>query len=293
MITKIAVEFGTDDDLLTLRWVIDNNSLANRWLKIVSESIKSGIREHDLLYNFPKQLWNKSVICSRLTDAMTKIEKYYPDIFETWPSPDMDREVSNILHTRFETLRGSIDEPSNFYINAPNDIKLEIDRYNMLIHRWESFIDQSEPRFIGQFNRVNRTPLQDDDYSKFNLDIEWGQLHLKYSQIGKPLLDVFHDQDDVVGDDAIRPMDRYSSTFEVRFTEVSVEEARIKQASFDRWFESKSNYLNALGFYRNDPKLAIGFIRIGHFIPNGMNRDDIIYKIGCLDRINKIWIEND
>lgn len=285
----ICVSFGKQRDL-RLRWMVRPTPIAERWLTSLKRAIPHGINENDRIYNMPNQCWNQTTLCAELVSCMKNIEEFYENFFDVWPNPGMDHKTTNLMHVAFETLRGSIDQPSDLYINAPYGVQMEICRYNVLIHRWESMIMQGPPRFVCTFKEPFKEQLLDEDYRHFSIGHTYGAMVINYPQVGKQLLDVYRDGDDAVSSEAIRPMDRYGAGFSVRFLEVDQKQAFNTRFAFNGWFYKNHAYLSSLGFRLGDPKLAIGYIQVADMIED-RNRDEVLGMIGNTGYIDLVWIE--
>jgi hypothetical protein len=293
--TQIEVTFGQGNDTMSLRWEVLGSPVAQKWLTALGNSIPHGIFENDRIYNFPNQLWTKEKISTDLIACMKKIEECYPGVFSVWPSSTMGLEETNAMHVYFEKLRGSIEQPSIMFVNAPEDIKREIVRYNILIHRYESQIfgnrNVKRPRVVCTFNEENRSPLDDQDYDYFALNYDYGDMMINYPQVGKNFMEMFFDDDDVVTNEGIRPMRYYAAGFKIVFSTLPAQEADSIRNRFFSWFERKENYFNALGFYKEDKKLALGHITVAKMINNGAKKESIeseIGRLGIIDQVNII-----
>lgn len=287
----IAVRFGNQEDGLTLRWKVRQHRVATEWLGVLAGAIKSGLRENDRIYNLPNQKWDRVEICKELETCMRSIEIFHPKLFKTWPHPDMTTEDCNVLHTYFEKMRGSIDDPSRLYTRSPPSIRNEIARYNTLIHRWESYVTNGPARFVCTFNLSQRKPLIDEDYQLFSLEHGPWAMCLNYPMVGKQMLDVFRDQDELISPKAIRPMDQFSANFSVRFTPMDEEKAGRILEAFNSWFDGRCGYFNAIGIDRHSDKLALGYIQVAD--PIDTPDDDVLASIGRFGVIGSVSIEDD
>lgn len=290
MVTPVvAVRFGNQDGIV-LRWKIRSGGIAIKWLSSLRKALPFGINERNRIYNMPGQGWNRSTICMEMTSCMKRIEEFHQGVFETWPHPTMDHEATNSMHLAFERLRGSIDQPSQMYLDSPLHVQMEICRYNVLIHRWESFVMKGPPRVVCTFQQPFREWMDDEDFESFSLSHGYGAMLINYPQVGKQLLDVFRDDDSIVSPEAIRPMDRYAAGFVLRFAEINDATAMDLQGSFDSWFLSNQDHLGSLGFRREDPRLAVGYIQVGDLIED-RERNSVLGEIGRAGRIDDVWIE--
>jgi hypothetical protein len=287
----VAVRFGDQETGITLRWRVREHDVATRWLNLLRSAINHGIKENDRIYNIPNQKWDRDLICKELESCMRSIEVFHKNLFKTWPHPEMTNEDCNVLHIYFEKLRGSIDFPSSLYTRSPPSIRREITRYNTLIHRWESYVTRGPARFVCTFNITRPVPLQDEDYRLFSLEHGPGAMCLNYPLVGKQFLDMFRDQDDLVSPEAIRPMDRFSANFLVRFSPTDEEKAGRILNAFYPWFDARSEYFKSLGFELGSDKLALGYIQVAD--PIDEIDDEILHRIGEIDRIDSVNIEDD
>ena len=286
----INVNFGNDSDNLTIQWQLHENILARRWFHILESAIPFGIREHDRLYGLPGQFWDKTEICNQLTKCMKHIETFYPNFFSFWPHVEMTQDDTNIMHVKFEQLRGSVDTPSELFLQAPEDIKQQISLYNVLIHRWESYCQGNYPRLVCTFMQGFSEILQEQDFENFSMHHEWGTMFINYPLVGKQMLDCFRDQDDyIVSGEAIRPMNRISSAFGVYFYELSQVQATVHQNEFYKYFKRRENYFNSLGLFLGDKRLALGIIPVGDIIETQPRRQ-LLQELGRLNRINRVWV---
>ena len=293
--TRVVVTFGHGGDSLALSWQVVGSPLGMRWIRALSAAIPHGIFENDRLYNFPYHHWNnRARIADELGRCMRSIEGFYPNFFSKWPSQDMGITDTNDLHVYFERLRGSIEEPSPLFVNAPESIRTEINRYNILIHRYESRLfsggTNKRPRVVCTFNEENRQPLQDQDYDLFVLHNSYGDLMINYPQVGKTFLEAFHDDDHVVTDSGIRPMRYLAAGFRIAFSEISVEQAACTRRSFDSWFDASREHFNSLGFFKEDNKISLGYLVVATLIDQGIPRHALESEIGRLGVISSVEI---
>jgi hypothetical protein len=291
MVEKIvAVKFERYSPGVVVRWKIREHDLAKRWLASLHDALPYGMNERERLYDFPNQRWTRRKICDEMVDCMKKIETFYPSFFETWPDPDMDDNATNRMHVAFELLRGESFDPTDLYLNAPYHIQMEICRYNLLIHRWESFTRGGLPKVVCTFKNNHWNPFEPEDYQHFSVSHPYGALLLSYAQVGKQLIDVYRDGDDVVTSEGIRPMNGFAADFVAKFSTISTQRGQELYSSLISWYDDNSAYLQSIGLFKEDPRLAIGHIQIGDLIEEH-GKDTLISKIGEHDYIKDVWIE--
>lgn len=253
------LDLQKDNDIVTIEFQEVETALGKKWATALRNHIDTGapVAQPYRIYNLNDE-WSREIIVEKINECIDKINEYQ-NVIDYRIADTMTQEVSNRLHHYFEILRGENEDPNEFYINAPKDIKHYIEEYNVLIHRWEDY--GSPGRIVVHMKDRPTFPLAEEDFKEWNLDYQPGDVRLNYCHKGKPLWDVFKDGDDVVGDDNIRPQFKYSADFSIGFNTGP----GIKQNYLD-WWDKQGPKLNALGFYKDDPKCAVGQAVVGKII---------------------------
>ena len=123
------------------------------------------------------------------------------------------------------------------------------------------------PSQINTWLNAPRKNLADQDYDFFlanKFDRECGGVYLHWAQIGKTHIEVFRDEDGADVNDvicsAINSLKYYTGEFDIEWgTDVTEQKSpwhKKEQQEFFAWLEKN-------GFDIDDPKLALGFIKIG------------------------------
>ena len=219
-----------------------------------------------------------------------KIDKNYtPDDFmysadlPAGPCPDgeemskpglrLKHEACNELHRYFEDLQGQAWNLSPYYKIADNKTKYAIRQLNNLCHEIEGWVQSNRkkvidtewmrPSQITTFLHAPRYELQKDDFEFFKhnrYDRELGGVYLHWSQIGKTLFEVFRDKDEAVGEGGITHQKYYSGEFDIEWGQT------INENTFDWKKEEMDQFRSWLkdnNYDWNDPKLALGYIKLG------------------------------
>lgn len=280
-----------------LRYQIYDNNTARRWWKALHDQceIDNQIVEKDRMYNFPDNKWDEMKIVDELNKCIDIINENEPLIHHR-AFVGMPQEQLNHLHHYFENLRGSMVSPAPTWDQSSDQVKNALERYNVIIHRAESFYRASEdvkfyPRMVGRFLAGDRFPLVAEDYPLFTLTRKFGEILINYCEVGKPLYDVYKDDDDIVGEDNIRPLRYYSAGFTSHFHNRSENSVNAFLAGMDQWWDKNHNYLGALGFVKGDPMNSIGNIPVAMIIDNGMTEDEIISKLCEFNSMDRVEIE--
>ena len=190
---------------------------------------------------------------------------------------NLKHESMNRLHRYFEDLQGEVWNLSPYYRLADYETKWAIRQLNDLCHELESWvlsyrkslIDPAwqRPSQITTFLNAPRYNLKDTDYELFlknRYDRELGGVYLHWAQIGKTQFEVFRDEDgkdiDAATCSAINSLKFYSGEFDVEWGRDVVENKHEWHAQEQQAFRE---WLSRNGMDYNDPKLSLGYIKIG------------------------------
>ena len=192
------------------------------------------------------------------------------------PGLRLKHESCNILHRWFEDLQGQAWGLSKYYQLADTDTKYAIRQLNNLCHEIESWVlsnrklivdkDWVRPSQITTFINAPRKNLANQDFEYFiqnRYDRELGGVYLHWSQIGKTLYEVFRDEDGKLMDEAtcsaINHQKFYSGEFDIEWGRTITNKQKFKQEEIEQF----KKWLQLNNFDWEDPKLALGYIKIG------------------------------
>jgi len=189
----------------------------------------------------------------------------------------LKHEPMNKLHLYFEQLQGEAWGLSKYYKFADYETKYAIRQLNVLCHELESWAlsyrktftepEWQRPSQITTFLNAPRLDLDDKDYDYFlenRYDRDFGGVYLHWAQIGKTHFEVFRDEDGADIDEAtcsaISALQYYSGEFDVEWGNDIRED--------NKWFHKKEmteykTWLKRNGFDWDDPKLSLGYIKLG------------------------------
>ena len=193
------------------------------------------------------------------------------------PGLKLKHEPMNRLHRYFEDLQGETWNISRYYKLADYETKWAIRQLNILCHELESWVlanrkknyqlEWQRPSQITTFLNAPRQNLQDEDYKLFlktRYDRELGGVYLHWAQVGKTQFEVFRDEHgadiDAATCSAINSLKFYSGEFDIEWgrdiNEQNHEWHAQEQKAFREW-------LTRNGMDYNNPKLSLGYIKIG------------------------------
>lgn len=287
---KIVIEFGQEKFPLT--WTVCDIPIAEEWFQKVKEAHISGIRENNRFYNFPGQTaWNKKSIIKDIQQCIDTIEKEYIGFFNniTLSEFDLTQDELNYLHKFFTAIRGSVDDPSKYYLEANALTKQAINDYNILIHRFESY-GNGRPRLVCTFNSEFNSNIKPEYFSLFQLSNNFGDMSLNYTQIGKQIFDAYRDKDTTV-DDELRPMNIFGAAFTVRFTDIDQISADITKQRITKWYID-NGFEEKLQMPVTDNRLSMGWIKVATLDKTEHTQNEILEILGKNDWINNIILRD-
>ena len=210
----------------------------------------------------------------------------YPSTLPTGLTPDTHADLKpglrlkhdscNLLHRYFEDLQGTAWDLSIYYKQANHETKYAIRQLNNLCPEIESWVwahrksildpEWIRPSQITTFLNAPRHELQEEDFELFKsnrYDRDLGGVYLHWSQIGKTLFEVFRDEGAPKMDEtlcsAITHQKYYSGEFDIEWGQTIVEEYGWKKTEIKEF----KSWLKLNGYDWEDPKLALGYIKIG------------------------------
>jgi hypothetical protein len=196
-----------------------------------------------------------------------------------WEKPGLrlKHDACNLLHRYFEELQGTAWKISDYYKQADIKTKYAIRQLNNLCHEIESWVASyrksvvdpawMRPSQITTFLNAPRHDLHEEDYELFKqnrYNRELGGVYLHWSQIGKTLYEVFRDEHAPVMTETmcseINHQKYYSGEFDIEWGDTITEDThpfkKKEMEEFRKWLK-ENNY------DWEDPKLALGYIKIG------------------------------
>jgi len=257
-------------------FVIANNSTSIKWLKLLYDDIY--ITKCDWSNNrfvgFDDPIKTANKLKNEMNEMIDICEKERPGFFNIKMTDNMSQDDFNKIHTWFEVYRGELYKPHKFFLEGSDNFKYAIERFNQLIHMWENIYKfkktDSALLTVDILGWQNIIDLEYDDYQNFEFMRYGNTIEMSFISRGKTLIDFWTDGDDHVGENNIRPYKYLGSNFTLSIEDRwNVRDLQFHKNDFDNWFDKKSNYLNSLGFYKNDCKSCIGWLPLAHsLIPN-------------------------
>jgi len=251
------VTYSGEDDL-TLTYNINETSIAQRWATLLDEAIqKYTIDDPRRLYGFDSLDKEREKAVNAINKCVDTINNYKPGFVERRMTTQLHQDDLNYLHHIFEVYHGMLNEPHEFFVEAPKEVRQALGQLNLEVHRCESMAEGTVRKMLpGHFVTYYDQPrgpgvrtLEDEDYEHFTEFVEFGTVYLLYVEIGKTLQDMALDDDDHIGDEAYKPFRHYASDFIIRYWGMPVESInkyhRLYKQHYDEnkeFYDSRYNY---------------------------------------------------
>lgn len=278
-------------------FIVNDTEIGRRWFVELMAQLgrDASIKDPNRLYNFPNSNWDEKRFCDQLNQCIDLINN--PDeVITDRAYIGMGQDGLNVLHHYFETLKGTPENPTEFIKSLSIDKYEALSMMNTLIHRMETFLRAREngvqglyPRVLVSFKNAPWQALFDRDFDLFTMQHEFGEVYLNYAEVGKTLMSVWRDKDDVVGDSNIKPQRFFNAAFSIPFFETTKEQEDRQLTAFYKWWDENEDRLSNLGFTKGDPKNAINHICIAK-LNTKLPRELIIDMIATHQTISRVTL---
>lgn len=210
-----------ETDSLDMNFTVSDNEIAHAWFDEVVKCLNLNLRlEKNFCWlGLPDSVRTVDFLRNKLEECVDKINSYAlrnPDwgyyINREW-NDAASHEALNILHHHFELLMGQVWDVSVYMKTADDDTKYQIRQLNNLVHELQSRKGaslESGGMTIASYLNVPRRLFDDHYYDYFEINRDFGDIFLHYSQTGKTPIEAFSDHDDHVFDNNINAL-RYLS----------------------------------------------------------------------------------
>jgi len=293
------VRVGLDDRAYYIQTY--DTPLGHRWLEALKDNLtqKRVLEKNFCFLGFAGSKRNLSYLVKELNKSVEQInsftfepeyEKIHLFVIDDFqysrslpigkgpmcPGLTLKHDACNLLHRYFEELQGTAWSMSAFYKQANVDTKYAIRQLNNICHEIESWVNADRknafepewmrPSQITTFLNAPRYDLHEEDFELFKqnrYDRELGGVYLHWSQVGKTLYEVFRDEHAPVMTEAlcseINHQKYYSGEFDVEWGQTVTEKQDFKKEEMDEY----RAWLKDNGYDWEDPKLSLGYIKIG------------------------------
>lgn len=204
---KLILSNGHQD--LELFFKVRNTEISQKWFEEIKKNYE--LYETDRFTD-----WGDNNYIEQLNECIDTINSFQ-FIIDKKIDKNSSQPDFNYLHKFFENYRGEILEETQWFKSAPDEIRQAIQKFNILIHHAESECRTKgkHPTLVVTFKNRPRYELSESDCKNFTCKWTSGTVYIDYCQVGKTVLDVFKDRDNIA--EAIRPQTHYSADFMIKF----------------------------------------------------------------------------
>lgn len=270
---------------------LEKHHFVEKWIerfKAVQQR-QDPISEPWAFYNLNDRFSDDYIIeeMNRLVDECNRIS---PGLFDKKLYDVNDQDTLNYLHSIFEFHHGQLDAwKSNELFNIPegNKLRQNLSFINQMVHRAEGQGSNKQIRLVW-FDIPKTETYTETDYQLFTNKREFGGVYICYADVGKNLESLTFDDDDYVHD--FVPNTHYSADLVIRFdsdeTDANVE---TKESAYKNFFMQNREYFESKGYYREDPRLTTGNIKIAQLKTDLPNKK-LLEKISEFDNIQSVYL---
>lgn len=246
--TRIELKFSSG---LSAFWRLCHHEAANIWLKSLLLNLKSSRLIKSRFLGFVNSKRSEEFLTQELNLCIENINSNLSyQISERFSVGD-SQESLNKIHHHFSILIGREGEGSELWNSASSRVKSSICGLNDYVHEIESWRRSGNgggAYCCIEFFEASGMEVPERWNDLFTMDLNFGDITLHYDQIGKTWLEVLIDKDDSIIDEAIRPLNRITGSFNINFFETSSELLK----------KEISSQAKKLGLDIDDPHLRLG-----------------------------------
>ncbi len=287
----IEIEFcnpNNHEEIFTLSWKLLEHEAALVWFGLCLESLRS---KNDYFFRFTGFVGGIKDEAYLLASLQKCIDVINADgRYRIKEKADkFSQEFSNAIHHHFEILSGEFENPTEFLNESSDEVLEAVSGLNYNIHDLEAYTRnlESDNSFAGvilEIKNCSRYKIPESFNKFFTMNIEFGDMVLHYSQIGKTWLEAFLDKDEDIFPEAIRPHYALSGEFDIMFGNLDMN---------DMFLNALKDFLKIKGKDFNDDSLKLGHLTVAKFIRNSQLSDKY-YKnqLAIHSEIKKITLMN-
>ena len=204
-------------DNFELCFNIRKTPLAELWIERMSHRHAWPMDNPDRFYGFGTAQQEQDRAVGMIQQCIATINNHQHIIDREF---EYTQDCLNYLHNIFERYHGLLDQQtSEYWHSAPATVRQALANLNLAVHRCETAVGSSAPRFVCTWFGMPKTQQLDIDTMMRwgELEIKFGTVYMNYCEIGKTVEDLAQDNDIYIGNNAFKPFGHYSADFNVAF----------------------------------------------------------------------------
>jgi adenylate kinase family enzyme len=279
-------------DQLSYTITANDTRLGADWILALKALLESGkpIEKNFCFMGFPNTARTLEYLCREMNSSILRINSnlnyYIQENFTTsnvlardWADNGPNHELFNRIHNHFERLQGTVENLSEYYLQADHVTKHSIRQINNLCHEMETLIlSQRQAATVPEWvrpsqittwltaDRYNLTAEHREGFITNGYDRVFGGVYMHWTQIGKTLFEVFRDEGaprlTAATCEAITHLQYYSGEFDVEWGN-SITADDVKVQWHTQQLEEFKLWLRANGLDPKDPELSLGYLPLG------------------------------
>lgn len=252
-------------ETMELSWTLLQNEAVLAWSNLLLLNLQN---EHLELFSrfsgFVSEDKNKLSLIQGLNKCIEIINSdgVYP-IEQRCPN-EFTQEDLNTIHHHFEIL--SNEDYRQYQQKASPEVISAIRGINYFIHDLEGHTrnialkkhnpEAGSTSILLEFRNCARYALPGTFNKYFSTKIEFGDMVLHYSQVGKTWLEAYWDKDTAIFDEAIRPLEILSGEMDILFNKLLLNKEDL---------DNFKKFLNSKGQSPENPDLRLGHLKVASF----------------------------
>ena len=281
-------------DTFDLRYDLFNNAFVPKWIKEFQKTQMRNdpISTRDQFYGINAE-WTAERVIQGINRCIQEINAVVPGLIKETLNDIKDQDTLNRLHSYFEQYHGKVDQwlTDPWWQGKPASLRLTWSDLNNLIHRLEGYRSgEPKPRIkICWYDAPKTEKLSQEDYDLFTHQYQFGVAYSLYSDVGKDLMSLVHDEDDHHLD-FVNPT-FYSSDIQLMFHDVSDEQSFKVKSDCAAFYDRNQNYFMSKGFAKDDPSLVTGSIPIGQldrYFYHKYDKKELLASLAGYSRIQSV-----
>ena len=297
-------------DILDLRINLKDTTIANAWFDQCVKCLdqKLHVEKNFCWLGWPDPNRNVDFLKQKLSECVNRINTFSNNNpiwggyrIETNWTDISSNDALNQLHHHFEILMGQVWDVSNYIKTADDTTKYQIRQLNNLVHELQSrrnvegiAFSNIQPMTIVSYLNIERELFQDEYYDHFDLNKNFGDIFLHYSQTGKTPIEAYTDRDDHVFDNNINALRYLSGEYNVWWGD-SMSSTTLTETknNLKSWLNDKGVIKSEeqnFSYYvdQEDNKQGIGWITVAQIVNPYANKEELLKAISTKLNIVKL-----
>jgi len=273
---------------LELQFETLDNPLAQLWLDRMNQRHHWPLDDPDRFYGFNPRDQDEQIALDKINDCIQQVQVRFPEHDRGPVLSCADQDSLNYWHHVFETRHGFLEQE-----NRSDPLTAVLANLNVAVHRCESVARGNRPRFVCTWYGMPKTKTLTTELMQQygTLNPAFGSVCLNYCEIGKTLEELTQDRDNYISDSAFRPFNHYSSDFNVRMHEETVDYVSDKLVRMQDYYNQHREFFFDQGYTTfQDPRMLPLRFPVAQLVET-MPRDQLLEQIRQRQTVTQVTIQ--